>query len=208
MPWIKVDDHFNEHPKLAAAGPLAWAMWLAGLAYCNRNLTDGFIPWSTAGSLVSWDFLAPAGPTRIYVGTDNAVFEEGMVTSDYVIALLLDAGLWDKVPRGYRVHDFDQYQPTKAVILADRAKKAAAGAAGGIATAVARAQANGAAAAVAKSQPVPVPVSVPLNGSPSPLSTREPYRRRRNTVDSDPHLRAYREAIIENHGKGMDEVPE
>ncbi len=28
---------------------------------------------------------------------------------------------------------------------------------------------------------------------------------RRNTVDSDPHLREYREAIIENHGKGMDE---
>jgi hypothetical protein len=25
--------------------PTVWGVWLAGLAYANRNLTDGFIPW-------------------------------------------------------------------------------------------------------------------------------------------------------------------
>ena len=57
MAWVKIDDHFDEHPKIAQAGPLAVAVWLAGLAYCNRNLTDGFIPWSKAQGLVSWQFL-------------------------------------------------------------------------------------------------------------------------------------------------------
>lgn len=178
MPWIRIDDHFDEHPKLAAAGPLGWAMWMAGLAYCNRNLTDGFIPWSKAPGLVSWEYLDATGPTRIYIGTGSMVHEEGAVTSEYVIEVLIDVGLWDRVKNGYQVHDFDQYQPTKAVVMAERAKKVAAGQAGGQASAAARATARGrrrrkqpvngsptpdAADAQAKVNPVPVPepVSVP-----------------------------------------------
>lgn len=157
MPWVRVDDHFSEHPKLAAAGPLAWALWFAGLAYCNRNLTDGFIPWAVADRLVSWDFLDSEGPVRVYIGGLDSVSEEGAVTSAYVVMLLEDAGLWDRVPSGYQVHDFDHYQPTRAVITAERAKKVAAGSAGGIAAAVARAKAP----AVAKSKPVPNPVPIP-----------------------------------------------
>lgn len=173
MPWIRVDDHFDEHPKLAAAGPLAWALWIAGLAYCNRNLTDGFIPWSVAGKLVSWDFLDGGdGPVRIYIGSRDTVGEEGAVTSEYVIMLLLDAGLWDTVKGGYQVHDFDQYQPTKAVIVAERAKKVAAGSAGGIAAATARAKASATAPAVAQSKPVPVPVPNPVSDTDTKASER------------------------------------
>lgn len=168
MPWVRIDDHFNEHPKLAAAGPLAWALWLAGLAYCNRNLTDGFIPWSTAGSLVSWDFLDKDGANRIYVGTNEHVDERGDVTSDYVIALLVDSGIWDTAVGGYRVHDYADYQPTKAQVIAEREAKVAAGRAGGRATALARAvptaKTFAQAVDLAKSKPVPNPVPVP-NGS-------------------------------------------
>jgi hypothetical protein len=168
MPWIKVDDHFDEHPKLAAAGPLAWSLWLAGLAYCNRNLTDGFIPWSVAAKLVSWDYLDDGKPVRIYIGSRDTVSEEGLVTSEYVIVLLLEAGLWDECKGGYKVHDFDHYQPTKAVITRERAKKAAAGSAGGIAADTARAKARRKARAkppaVAESKPVPVPDPVSEEG--------------------------------------------
>ena len=163
MPWVKIDDHFDEHPKLARVGPLGWALWFAGLAYCNRNLTDGFIPWAIAGTLVSWDFLDDVGPTRIYVGSREEVFEENAVTSEFVIALLLGAGVWEEATGGYRVHDYDQYQPTKAAIEAERATKVAAGQAGGIAAARARAVAS----AVAQSKPVPVPVPVPVSATPS-----------------------------------------
>lgn len=182
MPWVRVDDHFDEHPKLAAVGPLGWALWLAGLAYCNRNLTDGFIPWAVAPSLVPWRFQDATGPTRIYLGNARYVDEESEVTSDYVIALLVDAGIWeDDPPRGYRIHDYGDYQPTKAQVEADRAAKVAAGRAGGIAAAIARAKAPAVAAAVAdgvaQSKPVPKPVPVPREGYESRENEDPPWLR-------------------------------
>lgn len=99
MPWVKVDDHFDEHPKLAKVGPLGWALWMAGLAYCNRNLTDGFIPWSVARKLVNWEGL------RI-----TSVQSQREVTSDYVIDLLVQAGIWAEVPDGYQYVDLGLFQ--------------------------------------------------------------------------------------------------
>jgi hypothetical protein len=168
MPWIRIDDHYDEHPKFARAGPLGVVMWLAGLAYCNRNLTDGFIPWSVARSLVSWEFLRPAqdDATRELIWT--VALGTGMhgedVACPLVIDLLVDAGLWDEVDGGYRVHDYADFQPTRASVIAERAKKVAAGQAGGLAAAKARAKARrtprAKASAAAESKPNPVPVSV------------------------------------------------
>jgi len=128
MPWVRVDDHFDEHPKMARVGPLGWAMWVAGLAYCNRNLTDGFIPWSVAMRLVSWEFLSPHpsdGTTLVWtIGIGTGAHGED-VTCEYVIGLLVDACLWTEVDGGYRVHDFKDYQPTRDEVLAERKKWAA-----------------------------------------------------------------------------------
>lgn len=44
MTWVRLDDEFGEHPKIAALSDSALALFVTGLAYCNRNLTDGFIP--------------------------------------------------------------------------------------------------------------------------------------------------------------------
>ena len=128
MPWVKVDDHCDEHPKMARVGPLGWAMWLAGLAYCNRNLTDGFIPYTTARRLVSWDFLMPRNGSDIEsiwtVGINSGMHGED-VDSPLVIGMLVDAGLWEEVPGGYRVHDYMEYQPSKLEVVAEREKWAA-----------------------------------------------------------------------------------
>lgn len=125
MPWIKVDDHFDEHPKLARVGPLGWSLWLAGLAYCNRNLTDGFIPYITARRLVSWEFLMPRDGSDVEqvwsIGINTGMHGED-VDSDLVIGLLIDAGLWEEVTAGYRVHDYQEYQPSKADVVAERQK--------------------------------------------------------------------------------------
>lgn len=173
MPWIRIDDHYDEHPKFARAGPLGVVMWLAGLAYCNRNLTDGFIPWAVARSLVSWEFLRPAqdDPKRELIWT--VALGTGMhgedVACPLVIDLLVDAGLWDEVDGGYRVHDYADFQPTRATVIAERAKKVAAGQAGGIAAAKARAKARrrprAKPPAVAQSKPKPVPNPVPVSVS-------------------------------------------
>lgn len=128
MPWVKVDDHFDEHPKMARVGPLGWAVWLAGLAYCNRNLTDGFIPFAAARSLVSWDMLLPhpTEPDRelVYtIGIGSGAHGHDVECSE-VIDMLVDAGIWEHVPGGYRVHDYGDYQPSKADVMEERARSA------------------------------------------------------------------------------------
>lgn len=162
MPWVRIDDHFNEHPKLAAVGPVGWGIWLAGLAYSNRNLTDGFIPHAVAAGFGGdWEVLLPSEKpdtdTVWTIDRGTGMHGEGMDTA-WVIGVLMEYGLWELAPGGYRIHDYEDYQPTKAEILAQRASKAAAGQAGGRASAQARAKANGAALAQAESNPVPKPV--------------------------------------------------
>src|SRR6266496_292269 len=108
MPWVRVDDHFDEHPKFAQAGPLGMALWVTGLAYCNRNLTDGFIPWAVAQRLLTWEYLGPVEERgrRVYkIGVACGMAGED-VDCDLVIALLVEARLWEEVSGGYRVHDY------------------------------------------------------------------------------------------------------
>ena len=134
MPWVRIDDHFDEHPKIAAVGPLGIALWVTGLAYCNRNLTDGFIPWSVARNLLTWEYLGsvePDGRRKHY----RIAISSGMVGDDVatekIIALLVEAGIWDEEDDGYRVHDFGDYQPSKAEVEAEREQRHAGRAAGG-----------------------------------------------------------------------------
>jgi hypothetical protein len=44
MTWFKLEDGFPEHRKIAQAGGDAGWLFVCGLAYCARNLTDGLIP--------------------------------------------------------------------------------------------------------------------------------------------------------------------
>jgi hypothetical protein len=98
MGWVKLDDAVGEHPKIASLSDTAFALWVAGLAYCNRNLTDGFIPENVG-----------YGQLR-YCGGNTVPF----------VRELESAGLWDPILGGWQVHDFTEYQPTKAQILAER----------------------------------------------------------------------------------------
>lgn len=188
MPWVRVDDHFDEHPKMAAVGPVGWGVWLAGLAYCNRNLTDGFIPYAIAEGIGgSWTIREPVeqgveengvrsirrGSMLWTIGVGSGHHGED-ITAEWIIAHLVRLGLWEEVEGGYLIHDYDDYQPTKAQVLAEREQKQAAGRAGGIAAAQARAKAP----AQAKFKPVPVPVPVPKSVPRNALrSARENERR-------------------------------
>ena len=169
MTWVRIDEEFAQHPKIMQAGPLAMAMQVAALCYSNRNLTDGFIPWSVSRTLLSWEFLGAQeskGSKRFRVAVVSGMSGDD-VTSDFVIEQLMAAEIWEEVAGGYQIHDFEDYQPTKEQVLKERTLKQAAGQAGGIAAAIARATAaataNGTAPALAKSKPVPVPVPVPVS---------------------------------------------
>jgi hypothetical protein len=153
MPWVRIDEEFPDHPKVVGAGPLGIAMQVAALCYCNRHLTDGFVPRSAARRLIDLDGLG--------------------VSADDVISTLLGVGMWSRVDGGYQIHDYEHYQPTRAQVLAERERNREAGKKGGLARAgkrSAKQSASGPVSAVpsngqadrlakpqAKSKPVPVP---------------------------------------------------
>jgi len=125
MAWVKISDDFYDHPKFAEAGPVGLALWTVGLAYANRNLTDGFIPRAAARRLLDYEHLA------IETGAvgDLATFGED-IDADWAIGKLVDAGLWEPARGGWQIHDYLEYQPSAAEVIALREAKSEAGKAG------------------------------------------------------------------------------
>ena len=96
MPWFKVDDKLHDHHKSRAAKAKAMGVWVMAGSWCADNLTDGFVPRSVLGR---WG--TPADAKR-----------------------LVDVGYWEMAEqngeRGWRFHDWDDYQPSADEIEAER----------------------------------------------------------------------------------------
>lgn len=97
MGWVKLDDHFDENPKLEGISLRAFRAYVFSLTYSARNLTDGYISGRVSIHLVG-NYGDRAG----------------------VELELVDRGLWDAIPGGFRVHDYLAYNPSKQDVLARR----------------------------------------------------------------------------------------
>lgn len=86
MPWAKVDDKLHAHPKAAKAGLEALGLHLLAMSWVAGYQTDGFVPW---------DFVLQKA--------DEALVER-----------LVNAGMWEPVDDGFRIHDWLDYNPSKA----------------------------------------------------------------------------------------------
>ena len=91
MAWLRIDDRVRTHPKIAEAGPAAAWLWFCGICYCREHLTDGAIPRSVVSSL-AMNLSQPAKHA----------------------ARLVAVGLWHDTPNGYSVHDFLDWNPSRA----------------------------------------------------------------------------------------------
>ena len=96
MTWVKLDDNIAENPKIVAAGEDAAWLYVVGLCYCSRNLTDGSIPSRIVLRLVSNRF-----PRRL-------------------AARLVEHGLWIEDGENYRVVDYLDHQRSRSDVLAQR----------------------------------------------------------------------------------------
>jgi hypothetical protein len=119
MGWVRIDDGFADHPKIARVGPFGTWMQIQALCYANKNLTDGFIPFAVARG-----FMARAdridGEGRIWTtGEFSGVVGHDPDDTDWP-ELLVEVGIWEPRPGGYQIHDYPEYQLTKAEILAIR----------------------------------------------------------------------------------------
>ena len=102
--WTKLDDALLDHRKIFDAGELigkngpalALSLYVVGLMWTNKQLSDGFLPTSVVKHFRHCDKpldLAQA---------------------------LVDAHLWEAVAGGYKIHDFHEFNFTAAEVNARR----------------------------------------------------------------------------------------
>jgi hypothetical protein len=101
--WLRIDDRIRTHPKIVRAGLSGW-VHLCGICYCREHLTDGLIPFEAL------PMLTPGVP-------DTTPHEERLVK----------VGLWVREVDGYQIHDFLEWNPSRAEVEAirqtDRSRK-------------------------------------------------------------------------------------
>ena len=100
MPWARLDDAMLDNVKVVAAGAAGFAMHVAGILYCARNLTDGMIPAAKVATLLDCRPLRQA-PEKI-------------------AARLVELGLWHERGGVYEVHDYLAYNPSRAQVERER----------------------------------------------------------------------------------------
>lgn len=101
MPWVKLDDRFPTHRKVALLSDRAFRLYVSGLCWSSENLTEGRI-------------LTRELPFIARVRGLKAVAKE-----------LEDAGLWDPADGGgWTIHDYLEYNPDRAKVQAERKSNA------------------------------------------------------------------------------------
>ena len=112
MTWVRLDDHFADHPKILGLSDAAYRAFVDGLCYSARYLTDGQIP-TAAVKVVTRSRPKP-------------------------VAELIDAGLWEQNGAGVIVHHYLEFQPSRSTVEATREARATAGRKGGLRSGEAR----------------------------------------------------------------------
>jgi len=106
MAWVRLDDEFHNHPKVALLGDMtlpAVGLHALALCWCNSYLTDGFVPEGQITKLCGdLTMLLPQGKP------------------DPIVMALVDAGLWEETNGGYFIHDYLKYQPSRYEVMKEK----------------------------------------------------------------------------------------
>jgi hypothetical protein len=119
MAWVKLDDRFPQHPKILQISSQAFRLYITGLCYASLYQTDGKL-LSTCISLLAETFHEPS-------------LEE--THPPEWIEELVRVGLWEKVDKGYQIHDYLEYNLSKENREELAKTKAESGRLGGLARA-------------------------------------------------------------------------
>lgn len=108
MSWVRLDDQFPDHPKVAGLSNDAFCLHVTAMCWTAKQQTDGKLP-SRLLSRLAWRCQDPV------------MAKEELVT----------AGVWDVDPvDGWNIHDYGEYNPTKVVSEELSAIRSQAGKAG------------------------------------------------------------------------------
>jgi hypothetical protein len=111
MPWAKVDDKLHGHPKAAGVGLEALGLHLLAMSYCAAYETDGHVPANFP--------------------TEKAGKRAAALVAKLTEAPVDASGLWETNGNGWVIHDWLEYNPSKAEAAALVEAKRRAGKAGG-----------------------------------------------------------------------------
>ncbi len=99
MPYLNLDDGFADHPKVDALSDGAFRLHVAGLNYCARKLTDGKVEKHRVHRLMP-------------------------VYKPSYLKELLDARMWLPAADGYEIHDYLEWNKSRAWWEERRAREA------------------------------------------------------------------------------------
>lgn len=102
MPWANLDDQFPKHPKVLPVTDGAFRLHVAGICYSAQYLTDGLID----GDAVP--LLMPRFKPRH-------------------LDELLARGLWVQHGDVYEIHDYLEWNRSRAQVTAERERKSKGG---------------------------------------------------------------------------------
>mgnify|MGYP000877844067 CR=1 FL=1 len=201
MSWVRLDDTVPHHQKCLKAGASACWLWVCAVAYCQRHLTDGFVPVEAV------PFLGVADdPTGL-------------------MERLCSVGLMVEAEGGYIVHDYHDHNATadearerKQRVTSERSKS---GRIGGIRSGIARrgieatkqngsnAEANARSKAEAPSHPIPILKNPPTplgrgDGQPARLTRAE--RKHATDVKARRFGRCVHEPACESHQQCVERI--
>ncbi|MEV4041503.1 hypothetical protein [Streptomyces sp. NPDC049744] len=100
MPWVKLEDRFPSHRKVALLSDRAFRLHVSAICWSAENLTDGRIGDREL-------------PHVAHIRGIKATAKQ-----------LEEAGLWDRVDDGWLIHDYLDYNPSREQVVADRKKNA------------------------------------------------------------------------------------
>lgn len=96
MAYAQIEVGALRHPKVLTLSDAAFRLWVAGLAYCQEHLTDGRLP---AACLVAL----------------------GVKATPKLVDELVVAALWERTEHDYHVHDYLDWNRSRALVEKDRA---------------------------------------------------------------------------------------
>ncbi|MEU8275709.1 hypothetical protein ACFYOK_10790 [Microbispora bryophytorum] len=110
MVWLRFDDQFPIHRKVSRLSDAAFRLHVSALFWCARNLTDGVVPEEDLDDVCA----------RVR-------------TPERFVTELVKRGLWHEagqecssefcpapVDDGWAIHDYLEFQPSKAKVAKDR----------------------------------------------------------------------------------------
>ena len=100
MRYARIEENAMDHPKFIALNAGAWRLWCEGNTYCQKHLTNGFIPASAVKGF------------RYYSAGAQKQLLEAMVPNK--------GPLWDRTDGGFLMHDYLDWNDSAEKVLKAR----------------------------------------------------------------------------------------